>query len=271
MGKIRISLGKLAVLLAAGYLVYWFVGPTQPPSGRAVNSGSSGRDAPVGGPEESYALRPANSWPSLVQDAAAKTSVGADLFAANYYVVLDASGSMNEVACSAGQRKIEAAQQALAAFAASVPPDANLGLALFEERGLGERVPLGTANREAFGLAVEQAIAGGGTPLRSAIELAYARLTDQAQRQLGYGEYHLVVVTDGHASSGQEPRAVVDTLLAQSPVVLHTIGFCIGEHHALNQPGRTYYRAADDPQALRQGLDAVLAEAPSFSVNRFGR
>jgi hypothetical protein len=58
-------------------------------------------------------------------------------------------------------------------------------------------------------------------------------------------------------------------MLAESPVVLHTIGFCIGEAHALNQPGRTYYRAADDPGALRRGLDEVLAESPVFDLTEF--
>ena len=63
--------------------------------------------------------------------------------------------------------------------------------------------------------------------------------------------------------------AAFSRLLAESPVVIHTIGFCIGEKHSLNQPGRIDYRAADDPVALARGLSAVLAESPDFTVTDF--
>ena len=41
-------------------------------------------------------------------------------------------------------------------FAASVPADANLGLAVFESRGIGELLPLGMGNRQTFNQAVAQ-------------------------------------------------------------------------------------------------------------------
>jgi len=265
------ALGKLVILVGVGYVAYQFLvpSPSSPPV-QATHQAATSGNVVSSRPPPGYGLRPESTWPPLPEGRTEGTAAGERLLAANYYVVLDASGSMNEVACSAGRRKIEAAQDALAAFASSVPPTANLGLAVFENRGLAERVPLGVGNRDAFNQGVTRVVAGAGTPLRSAIELGYRRLTSQGQRQLGYGEYHLVVVTDGHASDGQDPREIVNKLLSESPVVLHTIGFCIGERHALNQPGRSYYRAADDPEALRRGLDAVLAEAPSFSLDRFG-
>ena len=123
---------------------------------------------------------------------------------------------------------------------------------------------------DAFGQAVQAVKVNANTPLRSAVDLAYSRLLDQGRSQLGYGEYHLVIVTDGLASAGQDPTPSVTRVLAESPVVFHTIGFCIGEQHPLNQPGRTYYRSANNPQALQQGLETVLAEAPDFAVSRFG-
>jgi len=98
---------------------------------------------------------------------------------------------------------------------------------------------------------------------------AYRKLTEQAARQLGYGEYHLVIVTDGEASQGQDPTSAVNRLLAQSPIVVHTIGFCIRTQHSLNLPGRALYRPADNPGELRRELAEVLAEAPSFAVLEF--
>jgi hypothetical protein len=230
--------------------------------------GASRGDAP--GADASYARNAAdNSWPPL-EDGAAPQVAPEALAASNYYVVLDGSGSMLVSECSDGARKIDAAITALERFVEQVPPDANLGLAVFDASGLSERVPLANGNHDVFRGALQAVSAEGGTPLRSAITLGYERLTAQARRQLGYGDYHLVVVTDGVPDPASEmPTAIVRSMLAESPVVLHTIGFCIGEDHVLNQPGRTYYVAANSPEQLQQGLGSVLAEAPSFDVATF--
>jgi hypothetical protein len=201
----------------------------------------------------------------------ADVKLSGDLFARNYYVVLDASGSMNEKGCSGGKTKIDAARQALAEFAKSIPAEANLGLQVFDARGVREWLPLGVGNRAEFDAALARVRANGETPLLSAVRNAGASLRAQGARQLGYGEYNLVIVTDGEASKGEDPTPAVNALLDQSPVVLHTIGFCIGEKHSLNQPGRTLYRAADNPEQLRAGLAEVLAEAPTFAVLEFGK
>jgi hypothetical protein len=103
--------------------------------------------------------------------------------------------------------KIDAARNALAAFAESLPADANLGLQVFDARGVREQIPLAAGNRAKFKSVLRTVRAGGGTPLQTAISQAYARLEQQGARQLGYGEYHLVVVTDGEASDGQDPTA----------------------------------------------------------------
>ena len=78
-----------------------------------------------------------------------------------------------------------------------------------------------------------------------------------------------MVVTDGEASSGEEPDSVVRHLLKHSPVVVHTIGFCIGKNHSLNQPGEILYRSAQNKKELTSGLEGVLAEAESFDVTDF--
>jgi uncharacterized protein with von Willebrand factor type A (vWA) domain len=206
------------------------------------------------------------AWPPVRGEAGA---VASDLFAKNYYVVFDGSGSMNEEGCSGSQKKIVAAKAALASFAASLPAQANLGLQVFDARGVRERLPLGTGNRQEFTRLVNEVRANAGTPLRDAVSQAYAKLVDQGAKQLGYGEYHLVIVTDGAADAGQDPTPIVNQLLAESPVVVQTIGFCIGSDHSLNQAGRTIYRAADNAAELRQGLADVLAEAPQFAVTQF--
>jgi hypothetical protein len=228
----------------------------------AADTSAGGKDQKAAAGEK--ALTP--PWPPATDQAIA---VSKDLFAKNYYIVLDGSGSMEAHACSGNQSKMQAAKAALVAFSASVPADANLGLQVFDSRGVNEWLPLGTDNRQQFARLVSDVRATGETPLFDSVSLAYAKLVEQGRKQLGYGEYHLVIVTDGEANSGQDPTPVVNRVLKESPVVLHTIGFCIGSNHSLNQAGRTIYKPADNPGALRQGLADVLAEAPQFSTMKF--
>lgn len=206
------------------------------------------------------------SWPPLGRD---EIELAQNQLQKNYYVILDCSGSMSEQQCYGEGTKMEVAQNALASFASLVPGAANLGLSIFINNEIRELVPLGQDNRETFIGAVRETYASGQTPLHSAIESGFAKLTEQARRQLGYGEYTLVVVTDGMASPGQDPTAVVHSILDRSPVEVQTIGFCIGENHPLNIPGRTVFKAANSAADLRRGLEAVLAEAPTFDAADF--
>jgi Ca-activated chloride channel family protein len=182
----------------------------------------------------------------------------------NYYIIFDGSGSMKE------NNKLPTAKKALIEFVSHVPQNTNLGLAIFDGSGLFERVPLGN-DRYEFTNQVQKTKAAGNTPLEEALELAYTQLKKQAQKQLGYGEYTIVVVTDGEASPGHEPDIIVNLILAQSPIVIHTIGFQIGEDHSLNQPGKIYYKSAKNIDELSQGLEEVLAESENFVVTDFDK
>lgn len=242
-----------------------------------LNSSSSSEPAEFAIPEQAasgsagaYALRGADaSWP-LLDDGAQPPLPLDQVQRSNYYLVLDASGSMLDRRCSGNVTQIEAAVEALKRFVSDAPANANLGLAAFDRRGAHERVPLAADNRTDIRRQLDQIAAGGGTPLLTAITIGYRQLTLQAERQLGYGEYHLVVVTDGQPDpSNEDPSPLVNKLLAGTPITVHTIGFCLGSNHVLNQAGRTAYTAADSSAALSAGLEAVLAEAESFDLTGF--
>jgi uncharacterized protein YegL len=198
-------------------------------------------------------------WPPGVgeQDVALEE----DLLAANYYVIFDGSGSMKG-------DKLRVAKQALSEFVKHIPAGANVGLTVFDQYQMSERAALKTP-RDAIIAEIDKVQAKGYTPLNDSIRLAYQKLTDQGLKQLGYGEYHLVVITDGEASEGQDPTGIVNKILQESPVVIHTIGFQIGQNHSLNQPGRILYVAANNLEELQKGLEGVLAELEDFSVADF--
>ena len=203
------------------------------------------------------------TWPPEIKEGE-KVDIAKDLLAKNYYVILDSSGSMSEANCAEGSTKSAVSKKAFAEFLNVVPPQANLGLLVFDKEGVRERTPLGTKNRDRILAEVNAVEPGNGTPLRDAIVTGFSTIEKQAKVQLGYGEYHLIIVTDGQANPGQEPNDVVNQILENTPVMIHTIGFCIDTAHPLNQPGRTDYRTAKDPQELIKGLKSVVAESEKF-------
>ncbi len=186
----------------------------------------------------------------------------------NFYIVLDGSGSMASSGCSGSESKSAVAKRAVKEFASRLNPEDNLGLLVFDGDGITERVPLNVNNRKEFNRAVDVSDTRANTPLKDSITLAYEKVKRQAARQLGYGEYHLVVVTDGEANMGQDPSEIVKEILTGTPVVIHTMGFCIGGGHSLNQPGKINYRDANSPGDLKKGLESVLAESDSFKPQK---
>ncbi len=187
----------------------------------------------------------------------------------NFVLILDGSGSMSKQQCSGNFTKSQVAKQAVADWSASVPDDANLGLIVFDKNSFSIRLPLGTGNRDKFRAEVDKVVPDYKTPLTKSLNTAYAMLTKQGRSQLGYGEYTAVIVTDGVANDINALEQSVNMVLASSPIMIHTIGFCIASSHSLNRVGRTVYKAADNPAELRQGLQDVLAESESFDITGF--
>ena len=189
------------------------------------------------------------------------TETEANKLKKNYYIVLDNSGSMGESGCNGGGNKEEIAKNAVRAFVGSIPAEDNVGMVVFDGQ-TSERVPLTNTDKVAkIETALKNTSNGGGTPLEDAMRVGMKKLALQAGKQGGYGEYHLVVVTDGAADTNLND--VVNEIVARTPVVIHTMGFCL-ENHVLNQPDKTVYKSADNYEALKRGLKDVLTEADSF-------
>lgn len=188
----------------------------------------------------------------------------------NILFIFDGSGSMSE---RPGRRcrgdrsfetKIDGARWAVARFLDKVPEDINIGLFVFDDRGVELRLPLDRENRRGFLAEVDEIIAGGGTPLAESIRFATDRLIDQYKEQLGYGEYRIVVVTDGLADG--IPHAA--RYAASYGIPIYAIGLCVEDDHPLRRYAVSY-RAADSFEDLEAGLEETLAELPSFDPVTF--
>jgi Ca-activated chloride channel homolog len=238
-------------------------GPQSTQSQPAVPARPSQADTPA----QEQMNDKSGAWPFFSADQPTD-ALAENLTARNFFLIFDGSGSMWESQCSGASKKIEVARKAVAAWSKSVPAGANLGLYAFHNDGV-LTLPLTSGNRDDFLQAVNRIDAGGGTPLADAMQYALQALTRQGQRQLGYGEYTIVVVTDGIANSAERLRRAVDMALSRTPITIYSIGFCIGDRHSLNQPGRTLYKSADNPEQLREGLQEVLAESEMFDESEF--
>jgi uncharacterized protein YegL len=199
----------------------------------------------------------------------ARVEGGAVSLDRNFYFVIDGSGSMGSSDC-AGQfhSRVEAAKWAVKEFTAkSVPAGVNLGLYIFDGSGASERVPIGKNDAAAIGSQIDRAHAGGNTPLNDAIRAAVRELGKQRSRQLGYGEFYVVVATDGEATDGDLADGAMH-YADQNSIPIITIGFCLKKDHPLAK-GSVSYRNANSPQDLLTALRETQGESPYFDAATF--
>jgi hypothetical protein len=215
------------------------------------------------------------------QPAAATVSDAEASLDLNVYFVFDGSGSMNNCPpippsdqernfdgrCT---RKIKAAKEAVSAVVKTLPPNTNLGLYVFDNNGRSERVKLAGNNQVEFLKAVDRIVAGDGTPLGAGMEKGAKALGVQFEKQLHYGEYRLVVVTDGMPDTPTEvPHALTQIRKSGVPISIYTVGFGMNDpNHPLRKASATFW-AAYTGEAVKDALQQSLSESQSFDPTEF--
>ncbi len=191
----------------------------------------------------------------------------------NFYFVFDGSGSMldaPERGSSTDHQftaKIDGAKWAVGEFLKTVPKDVNLGLYVFDDKGEREVLPLGSNNRELFIQQIKNADAGGATPLGDAVAKGVQALVEQYKKQLGYGEFRLIVITDGDATDDLN-KGVKRAKRHHIPI--YTIGFGIGDSHKLRTDSVSY-RSADSAKELKHALEEAASELEVFDPTAFSK
>lgn len=186
----------------------------------------------------------------------------------NYYFVIDGSGSMGDSSCEGKGRKIDIAKKAVIDYSKTLG-GSKIGLVVFDGRGTSERFALSDSNHSEFRNEVNKISANSATPLASSMTIAYNKLRDQGAMQGGNGEYNLIVVTDGAASSGEDPTTLLKEIGYNSPINVTTIGFCIGSSHSLNDKDIVNYYAAQDYKSIMKGLTAVQSEGEDITEENY--
>jgi Ca-activated chloride channel homolog len=188
----------------------------------------------------------------------------------NFYFLFDVSGSMGDYC--ANERKIDGAKKAIYEFLKKVPDDVNIGLLFFgvenEEYGIQEVVPLGKGNKDAFYNQVANTRPQSGTPLSNATYFGRQRLIDQYKKQLGYGDYRLIIITDGMASYPEEFAYQLKECKRYPFIAIYGIGLCIDGKHLLKSYSLTY-TDAHNYEELGKALVETIAESEDFDPADF--
>jgi len=172
-------------------------------------------------------------------------------------IVVDLSGSMGDEMGDSGKRKIDAAKQALRVVVPQIPSATWVGIVVTPD---GQwPYALAPLDRAKVLDAINALDINGGTPIMRHVKLGADRLLAERQKQFGYGNYQLLVVTDGQETENEglvEPYA---RDVRQRGLTFDVIGVAMSEDHALKRYANSY-RDPADPSSLERAVREVLAE-----------
>lgn len=189
----------------------------------------------------------------------------------NVVILLDASGSMAERMPGTNRDKLSVARDALKEVLRQLPESTRVGLLVFgggTERTDDWYYPLSARDDTRLFAAIDATRAGRGTPLGAYIKRAADRLLEERRRQLGYGTFRLLIVSDGEAQDQDLVNRYTPEVMARG-ITMDVIGVAMASRHTLATRVHSY-RTANDEESLRRALREVLAEVGSAADDLAG-
>ncbi len=193
----------------------------------------------------------------FVQTSIADNGVHTD----NIVIILDASGSMQDkFRADETRSKMDAAKEALKEVLAKVPDGTNIGLLVFSGRNIRDEwvYPLGPKDTARLIAAIDLPQPDGGTPLGRYMRIGANRLLEQREKQYNYGNYRLLIVTDGEAQDNDKVAQYTPDILNRQ-IRVDVIGVDMKTDHKLATDADSY-RKADNPGELVAAVSQILAE-----------
>jgi uncharacterized protein YegL len=187
-------------------------------------------------------------------------------------VLLDDSGSMNDRMRNGNQKqpRMEVAKTALRRVIEQLPESTQLGVLLLNgsSKTDGWLIPLGPLDRGSAISRIDQLRARGGTPLGRAMKVAVDEL-QELRRQQPYGDYRLLVVTDGEASDRGVLQRNLPEIISRG-IVIDVIGVDMKSDHSLAQLSHSY-RRANDAASFERAVSEIFAESASLDDSIAGQ
>ena len=262
----KTNLGKLGLILA-GLLLLSGCDASQDQNNSATPSAMVTVTTQAPTSDTVLAQADVDNQAQAVLDQAQDALASANSTARNFYVVFDGSGSMIGRAPGGDKfrNKLDGAKWAMHQFVEALPDDVNLGLYVFDSRHNGEVLPLAANNKAEFLKLIDAVRDGGGTPLGDSIEKAVKTLKKQYEKQFGYGEFRLVVVTDGDSNDSMTEGVKA---AQKNNFAIYTVGFGIGEKHELRRYSR-FYKDAVNADQLKSALTEAGSELELYDPTSF--
>jgi hypothetical protein len=188
----------------------------------------------------------------------------------NIVIILDASGSMNNIMPGTPRSKMQTAKDALTKVLNNIPASTQVGLLVFSGRNKSNDwlQPLGPMNQSRLNETL-QALArltpDGSTPLGKYLKIGADRLLEQRKKQLNFGTCTLLIVTDGQATDMALVNGHTPDILSRG-IRMDVIGVAMDDDHSLAHKVHRY-RRADNPEALDQAIAQTMAEVGSRSTD----
>lgn len=190
-----------------------------------------------------------------------------DIVNENIVIVLDNSGSMD--GDFHGQTRMDAAKNALQLVIRQLPDSTNIGLVTINPVNFSDGTttnwiyPISKIDKDKLSNYIKVLYSNGGTPLGAYIKVGADALLELRKKQK-YGNYRLIVVTDGEAGDSQLLEKYVPDVMRRG-IRFDVIGVALSNHTLSKKV--TSYRSADDQQSLVQAVKEVLAETPKTDGN----
>lgn len=182
----------------------------------------------------------------------------------NVVVVFDDSGSMDGIFNS----RIKRARQATRALVSSLDVNTNLGIIALNK---GVIHPLSKIGKHSnfINSKVDNIRANGGTYIGATLSKVQKMIVKQRKLQAGYGEYIIVIVTDGEANDSSLMYRKVDEL-TKNGFIIKTIGLDLTRHKLQDVTG--FVSASSTNQlisAMKKAVNPEIKSIDKFMVQDF--
>lgn len=181
-----------------------------------------------------------------------------EMMAKNVYLILDASSTTTQSSCFSYGSKQQVMEAAVYDFIDEIPGNTNLGVIRFDANGPNEITSLEPVNVTFLKQLLSETNAGGKNPVAITVSYAYKGLQKQAIKQQGYGEYHIVLLTDGGSDNANELLAATRTITESSPVVIHAYDFCPRSDNVLSSKADIDYKSLLNDESLRNAIHGTF-------------
>lgn len=113
---------------------------------------------------------------------------------------------------------------------------------------------------------LDRILSDGTTPLTRAVQEAQLLLEEEAAAVRGFGTFRMIVTTDGQADDGPALNDAIESIAAQTPIQVTTIGIDISGGHVLRRADLGTFVDVANVDALESALQAAVAENTDFNA-----